>query len=230
MNLTVKDAAALLQVSEKTIYRWIQKGILPAYRLQDQYRFVRGELLQWAGAHRVNASEAIFTDPHLDESPSLRLSDSLERGGIYYRIEGKDKETVIKIAVHMLRLPEDVDRDVLYRAVLIRENLASTAIGNGIAVPHARYPVIQQFESPAVGLFFIEQPVDFGALDGLPVSAMFLVVSPTVKGHLQLLSRVFHLLRKPEFVKLLQDQSSREQILRMIRELEGQMERVGNAS
>ncbi|HQO35242.1 MAG TPA: PTS sugar transporter subunit IIA [bacterium] len=64
----------------------------------------------------------------------------------------------------------------------------------------------------------------------MPVSAMFLVVSPTVKGHLQLLSRVFHLLRKSEFVRLLQDQSSREQILRMIRELEGQMERTGNAS
>ena len=47
MNLSVRDAASLLKVSEKTIYRWIHQQVVPAYRVQEQYRFNRAEL--WSG-------------------------------------------------------------------------------------------------------------------------------------------------------------------------------------
>jgi len=52
MQLTVRDAAKLLAVSEKTIYRWINQGSLPAYRVNEQYRFNRAELLEWATARK----------------------------------------------------------------------------------------------------------------------------------------------------------------------------------
>ncbi|MFH1743947.1 MAG: PTS sugar transporter subunit IIA [bacterium] len=220
MNLTVRDAASLLQVSEKTIYRWIQKGVLPAYRVQDQYRFTRGELLQWAASRRVNPTADVFHEPPDDQQPLSRLREALERGMIYYRVEGRDKKSVLRNMIDMLRIPEGLDRDFLHRAVLAREDLASTGIGNGIAVPHARYPAIHQMNQPLVSLFFTEHPIDFGAVDGQPVSTLFLLVSPTVRGHLHLLSRLFFLLRNAAFTRLLQEQSSREQILSFLEETE----------
>ena len=59
MQLTVRDATRLLTVSEKTIYRWINQGSLPAYRVNEQYRFNRAELLEWATAHKINVSVEI---------------------------------------------------------------------------------------------------------------------------------------------------------------------------
>ena len=47
-GIDVRDSARLLNVSEKTIYRWVKQGKLPAYRINEQYRFNRAELLEWA--------------------------------------------------------------------------------------------------------------------------------------------------------------------------------------
>jgi PTS system nitrogen regulatory IIA component len=60
MQLTVRDAARLLNVSEKTIYRWVAERRLPAQRVGDQYRLNRAELLEWATQNRVNASPDLF--------------------------------------------------------------------------------------------------------------------------------------------------------------------------
>lgn len=223
MNLTVRDAASLLQVSQKTVYRWIQKGILPAYRVQDQYRFQRGELLQWVASQRVNASAELFCEPETERQPLPELSWALERGGIYYRIGGQDKESVLKAVVGMLRLPEGVDKDVLCRAMLAREELASTGIGNGIALPHVRYPIIEYIEEPFVALCFLENRIDFGAMDGEPVSVLFPVASPTIRGHLHLISKISFVLRDPAFLKLLREQASRERILASLRLVEERM-------
>jgi len=48
MQLTVRDVAKLLAVNEKTVYRWVQQSSLPGYRVNNQYRFNRAELLEWA--------------------------------------------------------------------------------------------------------------------------------------------------------------------------------------
>ena len=66
MNLSVRDAATLLNVSEKTIYRWIKQQTIPAYRVQDQYRFNRAEILEWATSRRMNVSSEIFLEPEAE--------------------------------------------------------------------------------------------------------------------------------------------------------------------
>ena len=63
MQLTVKDVAGLLNISEKTVYRWIDERKLPGYRLSGQYRFNRAELLDWATSNRINVSPRIFEEP-----------------------------------------------------------------------------------------------------------------------------------------------------------------------
>jgi excisionase family DNA binding protein len=62
MKLTVREAAKLLNTSEKSVYRWIKQGLLPAYRINDQYRINRAELLEWATS-RKSVPPAIFEEP-----------------------------------------------------------------------------------------------------------------------------------------------------------------------
>ena len=63
MRLGVREAAGLLDVSEKTIYRWIGQQKLPFYRISEQYRFNRAELLEWATANRIPISAKMLVEP-----------------------------------------------------------------------------------------------------------------------------------------------------------------------
>ena len=136
MRLLVKDAARLLSVSEKTIYRWIKQGSIPAYRLNEQYRFNRAELLEWATARRIPMSPEIFREEDSETESLPHLTEALQAGGIHYRIGGNDKAAVLHNIVEAMRLPPEVDREFLFEVLLAREALGSTAIGEGIAIPH----------------------------------------------------------------------------------------------
>ncbi len=220
MNISVKDAARLLTVSEKTIYRWIKQEIIPVYRVSEQYRFNRSELLDWATSRRVNIAPEVFQEPESDEQPLPTLSEALEAGGIFYRLEGKDREEILTDMVNHLRLPDEVDRNYLFQVLLARERLASTAVGQGIAIPHPRNPVLLHVTKPTVTLSFLEKPVDYFALDKEPVSILFTLISPTVRAHLHLLSKLGFVLRDPTFKKVLNEVGSREEIFSALNRLE----------
>lgn len=225
MQLTVKDVAGLLRVSEKTVYRWIDHRRLPGYRLSGQYRFNRAELLEWATSSRVNVSPKIFEEAPAHAANLPRLSDAIQSGGVHYRLCGADKATVLRNVVDVLRLPEEVDREFLLRVLLAREAMEPTAIGEGIAVPHVRNPVVLHVPKPTVALCFLEQPVDFGALDGQPVHTLFTLISPTLKAHLHLLSRLTFALRDASFRRLLARQGSRDELLAALRRLSDKLHR-----
>lgn len=220
MKLTVRDAAELLAVSEKTIYRWIQAGTLPAYKLHEQYRFNRAELLEWATSHRINVSPRIFHEPESETSALPTVADALQRGGIHYRVGGSNKEETLAAVVALLPLPGELDREFLVSVLLAREALGSTAIGDGIAIPHVRNPIVLHVDEPIVSLCFLERPVDFGALDGQPVRTLFMVVTPTVRTHLHLLSRLAYLLRDPTFREALRGEAGRDEIAALARRVE----------
>lgn len=220
MKLTVRDAAQLLNVTEKTIYRWIKQGVIPAYQINDQYRFNRAELLEWATSRRINVSPEIFGEPEGGEAPPPSLSEALREGGVHYRVSGADKASVLHAAVDMMKLPDEVDRQFLYQVLLAREALGSTGIGEGIAIPHVRNPIVLHLSRPMVMLCFLEHPVDYGALDRQPVTALFILISPTVRAHLYLLSRLGFALRDADFKNAVLHQDSREKILDALRRVE----------
>src|SRR6266542_7060037 len=99
MKLTVRDAAQLLNVTEKTIYRWIKQGVIPAYQINDQYRFNRAELLEWATSRKIHVSPEIFAEPEGGQTAPPSLLEGLRSGGIHYRIAGQTKAYVLKSVV-----------------------------------------------------------------------------------------------------------------------------------
>jgi PTS system nitrogen regulatory IIA component len=212
MNLSVKDAARLLSVSEKTIYRWIKQDLIPAYKVHESYRFTRAELLDWASSRRRGVSPEAFSEPETDALPLPDLTTAMETGGVFYRIEGRSRDEVLADVVAHLRLPDEVDRDYLQKALIAREELASTGVGEGIALPHPRNPILLHVTRPTVTLCFLENPVDFRSLDGLPVQILFTLIAPTLRSHLHLLSLLGFALKDPKFRRVLAEQGSREEI------------------
>lgn len=225
MNLSVRDAARLLRVSEKTIYRWIKQQAIPAYRMQDQYRFSQGELLEWATSRRLNVSVELLAEPEAAARPVPSLAEALEAGGVFYRVSGHDKESALREVVQLLRLPEAVDREFLFKVLLAREGMASTAIGGGLAIPHARNPVVLHVERPTLSVSFLERPIEYGALDGQPVGTLLTIISPTTRAHLGLLCRLSYVLQDRAVRRALRGQAPRQEIVRSVRDAEAKLAR-----
>jgi len=199
MELDIKAAAALMGESEKTVYRWIRDQGLPAHRINEQYHFNRAELLEWATAQGVRVSRAMFAPSEPSATAPAGLAAALAAGGIHYQVAAADKQTALAAAIGFLPVPDDVDRDLLLDIILARESLGSTGLGDGIAIPHVRNPIVMHIPQPLVTLCFLETPVAFDAVDGQPVHTLFTIVCPAIKSHLHLLARLAYALRHPEF-------------------------------
>jgi PTS system nitrogen regulatory IIA component len=213
MMIDLKEVAKLLAVSEKTIYRWIAKKEIPAYKIGEGYRFNRVELLEWATAKKIKVSYEIFDEPFETNDVTPSLTEAINTGGIHYRIPGADKESVLKSIVNIMHLPDDVDKEFLIGALMARENLGTTAIGDGIAIPHVRNPIIFHVNKPILALCFLEQAIDFDALDGKAVDTVFTIITHTIRSHLHILSRLGYALHNPDIRRLIKGTSSREEIL-----------------
>jgi PTS system nitrogen regulatory IIA component len=105
-------------------------------------------------------------------------------------------------------------RSVLHQLFLARESIGSTAVGEGIAIPHPRHPVVLPVGRPMLTLCFLDQPIDFGALDHQPVHTLFVLVSPTIRAHLRMLARIACALRDEGFRAVLKRRASANEILR----------------
>lgn len=220
MKLAVRDAAKLLEVSQKTVYRWINQRSVPVYLVNGQYRFNQAELLEWATSRRLHVSVDILAEPESNGVECPGLVEAVGRGGVFYRVGGRDRESALRALVEFVRLPDEVDREFLLHVLVAREALGSTGVGEGIAVPHARNPIVLHVPHPTVTLCFLEEPIEFGALDGRPVRVLFAVISPTTRAHLHLMSCIAFALRDARFKNVVLNEASREEIFREARRVE----------
>jgi len=179
------------------------------------------ELLEWATANQVKVSVELFDNLEHETEVVPSLAEALEAGGIHYGLEDTDtKERALRALVGVLPLPDGIDRELILRLFLVREASASTAIGDGIALPHVRNPIVLNVTRPMITLCFLEKPLDFGALDGEPVHILFSLISPTMRSHLQMLSRLSYALHDAKFKEVVVGQGTRAEILQEVRRVE----------
>ncbi len=234
MQLTVRDVSKFFSASESTVTRWIKQRGLPAQHVAGQYRVNRAELLEWATANQIKVSLELFDNLESDDEPIPSLVEALETGGICYQLGQKrrqspdpqgdsplsPKDQALRALVEVLPLPDGIDRELLLRLFHAREASATTAIGGGIALPHVRNPIVLHVARPMVTLCFLERPVDFGALDGIPVQVFFSLICPTMRSHLQMLSRLSFALHDAKFREVVMRQGKRDEILQEARRVE----------
>ncbi|MDR1418990.1 MAG: PTS sugar transporter subunit IIA [Treponema sp.] len=147
------------------------------------------------------------------------LAGLVERGGILYDVKGTTPQEVLTAIIGALPSLICADRNGLLKAVLEREELMSTGISGGIALPHPRNPMAGENEQ-FVTIAFPSSPVDWKALDGGKVTSVLLIVSSSAKLHLHTLSMINFLCRQEKFTALLRSRAPAEEIIAAVREAE----------
>src|SRR5215207_4281877 len=225
MQLTLREAAAYLDVSERTLRRWINSRGLPVHLVNERYHCNAIELWEWALENGVPVSRSLLDQARRapDDAPPP-LSELLTRGGCFRDIEGTSKSEVLREIVRYLPLPADFDREFLATILEAREEMGSTGIGDGIAIPHVRNPIVLHVQQPFVSLFLLQHAIDFAAIDGEPVHALFVVVSPNIPAHLRILAQLGYALRDDDLRRLLRQRAPADEIMARIRALESRTE------
>ena len=148
----------------------------------------------------------------------MKIADLLPESLVIASLQGRTKEDVIReLAAHLAKVHTEIDAARLVEVLWERERLGSTAIGDGIAIPHGKLPgvktVLGAFGRHLAG-------VDFQSLDGNPSKLFFLLVAPedSVGLHLKALARVSRLLKDPEFRARLLSAADQADLYRTIRE------------
>ena len=144
------------------------------------------------------------------------LAALVESGGVYYNIGGSTPAEVLREALRALALPKGLDREALLKAVLEREALMPTAIGNGVAIPHPRNPAISDRALQRVFVLFLKVPVSYNALDRKPVDCLFFILSAESRSHLAALAALGHLCQGHGFIELLATRPSKEELVAFI--------------
>jgi PTS system nitrogen regulatory IIA component len=223
MKLSVRQAAKLLSVSESEVYRWVESGEIPCVIVKSQPLFGRAELLEWATARRLPVSLELFEGA--DDGGGPRVADALERGGVFRDVPGTDRASVLQAIVQRLPLSEADDRELVLQILLARESTGSSGIGDGIAIPHVRSPLVFPGAMGIATLSYLATPVPFDALDGKPVHTMFTLLSPTIRSHLQMLARLSAALLDPGFKAAVLRRADRDEIISEARRVEAVLAR-----
>lgn len=150
----------------------------------------------------------------------MKLADIVCLDAIVAQLKSSERDKVIEELLVSLGKHKKIhggDPKTLARVVIKRENEASTGIGKGVAVPHAKHEVITE---PIAVLGCSGQGIDFSSLDKQPVYSVFLLLSPTSNPdkHLQAMETIFKNLQKDDFRRFLRQAQSRQEIIEAIRD------------
>ncbi len=150
----------------------------------------------------------------------MKFSDFISQKSIRSELASTDKEAVIAELVDALLEAGDIkadDRDDIIKAIMKREELGSTGIGRGIAVPHTKHPSVKKLVG-TVGVSV--DGIDFDSLDGEKVQLFFLLVSPPDRpgDHLRALENISRQLRDDTFCRFLKQSKTVEDIVQLLEE------------
>ena len=232
MDLTVKDVAELLNVTDKEVIKLVEKRAIPFYRLKKETRFSRIEIEDWMLNRDKKGKDKDIIN--LREEKARRIIGSqigtqayglfraMYKGRVINNVDGKNKSEVIAASVKLLAKDLNSDADVLRELLLDRENLMPTSLNHGVAVPHTR-DFLLKTPFDIVSVVYPKHPIEYGALDGKPVHTLFFLFACEDKRHLRLLAKLAHLTREKSVLDFLKSRPEKSELLQYIKKWEGKI-------
>ena len=166
--LTIEEVARYLRVSERTVYDWAQKGEIPSGKIGTVWRFKKTEIERWVNERlSSNRSSSVFT--------AVQIQNILSPDRILFLNYAKKRDALISLAENLAGSPQIKSRQELVAEILRREDLMSTAIGRGIAIPHVRLSSVTDLVV-SVGVSQVDI-IDFQSLDDVPVRLLFMIAA-----------------------------------------------------
>ena len=159
--LTIEEVAKYLRVSDRTVYDWAQKGEIPAGKIGTVWRFKKSEVENWVNAR--------LSTPNLaNKETQIQIKNILSPDRITFINQSSKHDALVQLSDVLATAPQVKNASELTTEILKREELMSTAIGRGIAIPHVRLSSVTDLVM-AVGV--CKKPIaDFQTLDDQPVN------------------------------------------------------------
>ena len=165
--LTIEEVAKYLRVSERTVYDWAQKGEIPAGKIGTVWRFKKQEVENWVNARLSSQSQKN------DETVQLKNILSVDR--ITFISQSSKRDALVELSEVLAKAPQIKNAQELTQEILKREELMSTAIGKGIAIPHVRLSSVTDLVM-AVGI--CKTPInDYQTIDDETVKLLFMIAA-----------------------------------------------------
>ncbi len=166
--LTIEEVANYLRVSDRTVYDWAQRGEIPAGKIGTVWRFKKSEVEKWVNDRLSSSDKRMKNDV-------VQVKNILAPNRVIFISQTSRHDALVELANTLSSAPQVKRSDELVSEILKREELMSTAIGRGIAIPHVRLSSVTDLVM-AVGV--CKTPVtDFQPIDDMPVSLLFMIAA-----------------------------------------------------
>jgi PTS system nitrogen regulatory IIA component len=166
--LTLEEVAQYLRVSERTVYDWAQKGEIPAGKIGTAWRFRRNEIKKWVNSKLSKGTP--LTDDHTIRIDHLLIPDRV----LFLRSSSKH-DALLELIYCLADSPQVKNAEQLKEGIFKREDLMSTGIGFGIAIPHIRLSSVRDLVI-AAGISR-EGIKDYGSLDNQPIQIILMLAA-----------------------------------------------------
>lgn len=205
--MDIKDVARSLHVSTREVERLAELRILPAAKVGNAWRFRTGEVWNWIEENMHSLTERRAKDRYPELAHQMLIAAALREHGVVVDLDARTKASLLR---ELAQLAESVDPYIdavmLLEAMEAREKDDSTALQDGVAVPHPARP--QFSEGPIVVAARTLNGLYFGERGGGASDLFFLVCCPDTKEHLLYFGRLCRLLIDPALQEQLRSAST----------------------
>lgn len=219
--LTLQEMASYLKIAERSVLRMAQSGEIPGTKVASQWRFMRSVVDDWL----INRMREVPPDSlvRLIESGEITMPLSRLASPDLMNLEirpGPKREVLDQLIAPLDRRGLLPDRPGFLSRLLAREDLVSTGLERGLAIPHLRDPEECPFREPRLAIGVCRPGTEFDSLDGEPTRLFLLACAPSLQAHLKIMARIALLMRIPQIVDRLTAAGDPVQVLRLLLEAE----------
>ncbi len=189
--LTIEEVAKYLRVSERTVYDWAQKGEIPSGKIGTVWRFKKEDIEKWV-------NERLSSNIKSPQQQIIQVKNFLSPDRIVFLNHSTKHDALVQLSQNLATAPQIKDAEELETEILKREELMSTAIGRGIAIPHVRLSSVTDLVM-SIGISKTDI-IDFQPIDDTPVRILFMIAAAYNQHsyYLQTLSYFSAKLKNPE--------------------------------
>ncbi len=167
--LTIEEVAKYLRVSDRTVYDWAQKGEIPAGKIGTVWRFKKSEIENWVN-QKLSSTSSMN-----QQNQEVQVKNLISPDRIVFVNHSTKRDALVQLAEVLATAPQVKNASELTQEILKREELMSTAIGRGIAIPHVRLSSVTDLVI-AVGI--CKKPIeDFQTIDDQKINLLFMIAA-----------------------------------------------------
>lgn len=222
--LTIRQLAEYLMVSEKTVYRMLDRNELPAVRVGAQWRFRRQDIDAWL-TEEVRRVEYEGQRGSLDplDTSEIAITPLLAPENVWLAVTPGSRDELLAFLTREASIDPHVDRDQLFRSIRERETVCSTAVLQHAAFPHPVDPRPFRFSRKRVLLAVLREPLDFLDPHGHRPRVVAVILARSVQGQLLAFSRALKLFADICLVDGLTEAGTPAEAIRLIDAAEGRL-------